>query len=334
MKIILKEGVYNKIRGIIKESIPLYSFQMKDTLNPDIFDENNDMHSEVRKKLLATGKRFYEYLGVDWVELKDITLTGSLANYNWSKFSDVDLHIIIPYEDISKKHELVDEFTWSKKELWNSEHDIKIKNYDVELYAQDVKGGLVAGGIYSILYDKWIKRPEKEDVNIDKDKVTKIVKGIDKEIDALVRKYLGGDCYGLTGDIKLLKNKISTLRKRGLADGGEFSSENIAFKSLRRMGSLDKLDKMKNDLVDNSLSVDKSREEKYNSGELKKIKKKNKQEKKNKPKQKGEDTPKYMIQGKRYASFRDAEKETGIAKSTIEYRVNSTNSDYNDYKKL
>ena len=37
-------------------------------------------------------------------------LTGSLANYNWSSFSDVDLHIIVDFSQIDENYELVKGF--------------------------------------------------------------------------------------------------------------------------------------------------------------------------------------------------------------------------------
>ena len=238
MKILIKEEVYCKI---LLENINLSSFEMQDTLSPDIFDENEKMLPEVRKTLLQVGKDFYEYMGIPWVDLTDIILTGSLANYNWSKFSDVDLHIVIPYKQISKNTDLVDEFCWTKKELWNAQHDIKIKDYEVEVYAQDTEEDLVAGGVYSVLYDKWLKRPEKKEVELDENKIGKIVGFFEDKIGDIFRKFLSGDRYGLVDKIDDVKDALRKLRKKGLSTGGEFSSENIAFKALRRMGLLDKL---------------------------------------------------------------------------------------------
>jgi len=71
----------------------LSSFQVKDTLNPKIWtnvdnEEQSKMHPEVREALLAIANEFIEFLNVD-IFVSDVTMTGSLANYNWSDFSDV-----------------------------------------------------------------------------------------------------------------------------------------------------------------------------------------------------------------------------------------------------
>lgn len=331
MKGFILENIEKISRPVsLVEKLNLTSFEMKDTLNPVIFDEDEMMREDIRKILLKIGMDFYEYMDVDWVELDDIILTGSLANYNWSKYSDVDLHIVLPYNEISKNADLVDDFAWVKKAYWNNEHDIKIKDYEVELYAQDTNESLVAGGIYSVLRDKWIKKPKKVNVDIDDGEVERLVNGINKEIQVLQRRYDAGDCYGITSDINDVKDKIKYLRKDGLSKGGEFSAKNIAFKALRRLGAFDRLDDIKKDTYDNSLSVEKSREEKVKSGEIKrtpppKSTKPNDEEYNNDDKKKPEGLGQWMINGVRYTSVRDAARELGVPKSTVHSRAKNPN---------
>ena len=83
-----------------KESIDLSSFQIRETLNPSIFDDTQHMYEDVRTRLLMIADDFFETLNVGWVDIDDIILTGSLANYNWSQFSDVDVHILVDYEEV------------------------------------------------------------------------------------------------------------------------------------------------------------------------------------------------------------------------------------------
>ena len=46
------------------------------------------------------------YLGIDFF-IHDILLTGSLANYGWSKYSDVDLHIVIDFDESNHNNKLL-----------------------------------------------------------------------------------------------------------------------------------------------------------------------------------------------------------------------------------
>jgi hypothetical protein len=116
------------------EDIDLSSFKVKDQLNPKIFDKNQKMHPEIKTRLIMIADDFFDTLELPWVDVTDITLTGSLANYNWSKFSDVDLHILIDYNEVDDNESLVSEYLAAKKNIWNEKHDITIKGYDVELY--------------------------------------------------------------------------------------------------------------------------------------------------------------------------------------------------------
>jgi predicted nucleotidyltransferase len=84
----------------------LDSFSVKDTLNPKVWENPENpgksvMIPKIRETLLRIAEKFIEYLGED-VFVEDIVLTGSLANYNWSEFSDFDLHVLVDlkqYED-------------------------------------------------------------------------------------------------------------------------------------------------------------------------------------------------------------------------------------------
>jgi len=104
------------------------TLQDNNTLSPEVWNKEGDsfvMKEEIRERLLEISQDFYEFLKVP-IKLLDITLTGSLSNYNYSKFSDFDLHLIINYDDIDADHELVEDFFNMKKTIWNNEHDISI----------------------------------------------------------------------------------------------------------------------------------------------------------------------------------------------------------------
>ena len=147
----------------------LHSFSIKETLNPKVWENSEDpkrakMIPKVRKALERIAAEFIDDLGED-VFVEDVYLMGSLANFNWSEYSDVDLHILVDFNDFNDSNKkdstsmkkIVKEFFDSKKNNWNSEHDIKIKGYDVELYVQDSNEKHLSTGVYSILNNKWQK---------------------------------------------------------------------------------------------------------------------------------------------------------------------------------
>lgn len=233
----------------------LNSFKIKDSLNTDIW-EGNKLSDKVRVKLIKIAEDFFKDLEIpSKISIKDIIFTGSLANFNWSKFSDIDLHIVIDFKEFDTNTKLIEDFFYAQKAIWNQEHDITVFKYPVELYVQDVNHELVATAIYSVLKDKWLLKPKREEFKVDKkaikDKADKIIHQL-KDI----RDAYKDDEYQIVVDkVKSLKDKIKQMRSAGLEQGGEFSLENLVFKVLRRTPFMDQLDSFKAKSYDKLMSV-------------------------------------------------------------------------------
>jgi hypothetical protein len=237
------------------------SFETKDTLSNQIFDGEKGefkMREDIRKKLLDVSDNFIESLGVEFF-IHDLVLTGSLANYNWSEYSDVDLHIVVDFDEIVEGKSdsesfktIFKEFFDAKERVWNEKYDIKIKGYDVEIYVQDIKQPHVSSGVYSILHNKWIIEPNIKSPNIDDKKILDKSEHYAKKIDNLLQLSTKEDV-----SIKLdeLRKKIKEFRQSGLESGGEYSYENLTFKLLRRNGYFGKLLKLKKYITDKKLSI-------------------------------------------------------------------------------
>jgi len=162
-----------------------------ETLNPKFWDEDNKFNQRIRGKLLTIANDFFDSLKLD-VEIKDIQLTGSLANYNYTDYSDFDTHIIIDFKDVDKNVDLVKTAVDNQRINWNIKHDITIKGYPVELYVQDVTEQHTASGLFSLMNNKWVKEPKYNKPEIDEDDVTVKSKGYMKTIDKLgkmINKY-------------------------------------------------------------------------------------------------------------------------------------------------
>lgn len=226
------------------------SFRLKDELNPKLWD-NFDIDQEVREDLLKIAQDFYNSTELN-AQIKDVILTGSLANYNWSeKYSDYDLHILIDFKDINDDIVLVKKYVDSAKGMWNEQHDIKIKGYEVEVYIQDVNEPHKSTGIFSLLNNKWKVRPEKVEVVPDEDMISEKAKGAMMFIDDL-ESQIDEDKYEQFNEkLKKVWDKIKNYRKSGLeSEGGEFSTGNFVFKLLRRNGYISKIMALKREAYD------------------------------------------------------------------------------------
>lgn len=231
------------------------SFYIKDELPQKVWD-NFKIKKDIREQLVTIGQDFFNKTEID-VEVKDIVLCGSLCNYNWSeKYSDFDLHIIIDFNDINKDYTLVEQLCDYAKKVWNAQHDIKIQGYDVEVAIQDEKDLSDAlkttrmGGVFSLINDKWIKRPEKVEFTPDESLIKEKAKSLMMKVDDL--EDIKDKPYDSVKEkIDSVWKKIKDFRKSGLeSEGGEFSVGNLVFKLLRRNGYISKVMDLKKDLYD------------------------------------------------------------------------------------
>lgn len=233
----------------------LSSFRLQKELNPKIWESSNKMSPKVRNRLLDIAYEFIEFLGVD-VVISDVVMTGSLANYNWSRFSDVDLHLIADFEQFSENElPLYEELFRLKKTLFNDKHDITIYGYDVELYVQNDVEAHFSSGEYSILFDEWKNKPKKEKVKIDTELIKNKSEHWMKIIDEVINNSDDKSFESGIESIDKVKDKLKKYRTAGLEGGGEMSDENLVFKVLRRNGYIQKLFDFRNEYQDKKLSL-------------------------------------------------------------------------------
>jgi hypothetical protein len=232
----------------------LSSFHLQDELNPKIWESSDKMSPKVRERLLEIAYEFIEFLGVD-VIISDVVMTGSLANYNWSKYSDVDLHLIADFEQFSERElPLYEELFKLKKTLFNDKHNIKIYGYDVELYVQDdVKS--FSSGEYSVLFNEWKSKPSKEKIEIDTNLIKTKSEHWMKIIDDVIEDSQEQPLQSGLESMNKVKDKLKKYRVAGLEEGGEMSDENLVFKVLRRNGYIEKLFNFKTEYQDKKLSL-------------------------------------------------------------------------------
>jgi len=249
--------LFENWRKSIEEDVDTSSFVMRDELHQDFWNQLEDrIDPEIGEKLLEIARQFMEKHEVSDVTIKDITFTGSLANFNWSKFSDVDLHIIIDFAEVDENFALVKEYFNSRKSLWNLQHEIMIRDFEVEIYVQDEKEPHASTGVYSILNDKWVTKPLETKAEIDFENVEKKAESLMDQIDRALELFSKERYQEAHDRAEVLRNKIRKFRQSGLESGGEYSIENIAFKALRRNGYLLKLAELKRDSYDRLMSIE------------------------------------------------------------------------------
>ncbi len=223
-------------------------FKVHDQLEPRVWADG-DMRPEVKKRLLKIAEEFLDSMDVD-VSWEDVILVGSMANFNYSRFSDIDVHIIVDFEKINDDKGFVEEFMDAKKVIWNDEHQIVVRGHEVEMYVQDIDEEVESSGVYSILNGEWIKEPDQTkpdfDLSLVRKKAQWMMDLIDDAMESSQREH----------ELERLLDKLKAMRKRGLQDEGEFSEENLAYKVLRRSGHLQRIFDTRSADFDKSLSLE------------------------------------------------------------------------------
>ena len=193
--------------------------EFHETLNPVIWDRNKEgytLKKEVKAKLQQIANTFIESLEVNKDAIKDIVITGSMASYNYTPHSDIDLHLLVDFDKVHTDCPIVGNYLLSKKAEFNQKHDIFIYDIPVEVYAESVDNENVHNGLYSL--DKgWIDLPKKLKPTTN-----------DAAVKAKYEEYKEAADNIKDGDLaEKLIDKIKKMRKAGLEKGGEFSVENL-----------------------------------------------------------------------------------------------------------
>lgn len=252
----MHESVMSSLKDHLK--VPrhvLDSFMIKDQLNPE-FWKNYKLNPEVESKLNKLAHSFFKDLELPpHIKMKDILFVGSLANFNWSKFSDIDLHIVIDFNEFDEDRDFMKKHFDVEKNLWNDKHEIKIFGYPVEIYVQDTKEKLAAAAIYSIKTNKWKLKPEPAHFKIDKGLIKRKVEKIFDKLKSIKANYEDMNFQGVIDKVTALKDTIKKMRKSGLEKGGEFATENLVFKVLRRTDFMELIDSFRTKAYDKQMSV-------------------------------------------------------------------------------
>ena len=231
----------------------LESFKLSDAvtfhkeLNPRLWQDEK-LDSEVRDQLLLIAEDFVEYLGISNLKVKDVTISGSNAAYSYTPHSDLDLHVLVDFNELPN-NEVYQELFTAKKTLYNDAHDITVHGVPVELYVQDINQPVQSLGEFSIVHDKWIRIPKKRRANFD-------------EVATKAKYEKLGDLIELalkTEDPKRVADTIALIkryRKSGLDKHGEFGPENLAYKAVRKQGLVQALYDLRDKLHTEKLSIE------------------------------------------------------------------------------
>ena len=246
------------VKSLVKAPIQ-EDIERHESLNPKLFLDGK-MRPEVREKALEVVAEFIKLLEVGETPIKfavkDIILTGSNASYNYTKDSDVDIHIVADMSQIDNKDNLYAIIYDAYKSLFNRKYEFTFYGIPVEIYVETADTPTVSNGIYSIKDDKWVKEPVLQDIPpVDEKAIADYIKPWEDDYNQLVDNIKNN-----VVDETMIDNfvtKLYKIRQKGLRSGGEYSKENFLFKELRNKGYLKNLKDLKDELIAKRLTLEK-----------------------------------------------------------------------------
>ena len=205
-------------------------FEVHETLNPKLWSSDNKLLDDVKVKIVEIIEQFISTCDIP-INMVDAHLVGSNASYNYTQYSDLDVHIISNFDLIDAPKEVLQVVYNALKAKFNAEYDISIRGVDVEIYVEDIRSTAVSNGIYSLYEDKWIKFPKK---------LTDIPEvEIEPEFSVWKEKFQNAINNENSDSIVNVINDIYILRKNSLDAEGEYGKGNHIFKEIRNCGLLD-----------------------------------------------------------------------------------------------
>lgn len=220
-------------------------------LNQTLFD-GTTLRPEIREAMLKVANKFEKSLGLQNIKPVDIYFTGSSANYNYNDQSDIDLHLVYDFEEIGVNAEILIKYFIAKKQVFNNDYNITIKNIPVEVGVENLNEPIVSSAIYSVLNDKWMLEPESAEQLLpqpDMQEYYQLVQKIEKAIETKNSNEIGK-----------VWDELYDIRKQSLATEGEYGKGNAIFKKLRNLGYLDRLKKAYYSSASEELSLESLKE--------------------------------------------------------------------------
>ena len=245
--------VYNSENLTLTEAVEKHN-----SLNSKLFTKEEILKDRVRDKMLEIVDEFLADLKEQDIKIKvdDIIFIGSNASYNYTKNSDIDLHIIANTKSTEYSNEVAAALYGAYRTLFNKQLDIQFFDIPVEIFVETEENEKISNGIYSVKKNKWLKKPVQEAIpEYDKEALDELVSKWEVKCKKLIDDIKADKLEDEQKVVKLLEDIYEKLRKKGIAKS-EYSIENLAFKELRNKGYLDTLKDSKNDLVSKRLSLE------------------------------------------------------------------------------
>jgi len=205
-------------------------FEVHDTLNPKLWTADNRLRDDVKLRLIDIIEQFVSTCDIE-LNIVDAHLVGSNASYNYTEYSDLDVHLISNFDLIDAPKDIIQTMYNALKAKFNADYDISIRGVNVEVYVEDIRSTSISNGVFSLYEDRWLRFPKK---------LTDVPQvDIDDEVAEWSLKFTQAIDSNNSEAITNVINDLYMLRKNSLDTEGEYGAGNLTFKEIRNLGLLD-----------------------------------------------------------------------------------------------
>jgi len=219
-------------------------FEPHQELNPKLW-KGKQLQPDIESALIKVAKDFKKFIDVPF-DVVDVRVTGGQVSYYYTEHSDLDLHLIADYSSVTCDREAAELFD-AKRLLYKAKYDVTVRGIPVELYVEDLDHPAVSAA-YSIMKRTWITSPKKDIDTFDVDEI--------ERMSQIWSTVIGHSLE--SNDVKTAQKTMNLLRKfrhLGLKSGGEYSTANLVYKTLRNSDLIKNLQNYIDQEHDRNLSV-------------------------------------------------------------------------------
>lgn len=234
---------------------------LNDKLNPAIWNSDNTLKEGVKEAIEKIVDQFVEDLPVP-MEIVDIIIVGSNASFNYTQYSDIDIHIVANNEVLPYDSKMLTLLYNAAKNKFNREYSMTIKGLPVEISIEDINTSCCSNGVYSVSNSEWVKFPKPINATMYDMTTTEAYRKLCAKIENILSNPT-------SSDIREMINHLYIIRKNSIMIDGEYGKGNLLFKEIRNNGMLQKLKDELYNILSKELTLESMLEDMNIQGALK-----------------------------------------------------------------
>jgi hypothetical protein len=228
--------------GPAMERALLETLQVSTTLYPPLWSKDK-LSPAAKSQLIRIAEWALTDLNIPNAKMEDATISGSIANFNYSSFSDVDLHIFINIDHVENPR-MVEAYMRTYSTVWNAEHEITLFGLPVNIFVKNAHGTELSAGIYSVMKSQWIRKPKPMKLEVTREEVLAVTLPYADKIETALDNYEKNPGAAPCASYSGLRTDLRKFRKKHLEKDGELGVGNLAYKVLRRAGLINRLEQL------------------------------------------------------------------------------------------